>query len=494
MWDLTYRPSRFDQVLGQTNTVELLKAAVRSGHAQQHSFLFYGGYGQGKSTLSRILAKALLCKEPTAEGEPCNKCLNCEQVQDETCPGFQELDAATSGNVATIREIVEQCNIQLPGIKKRVLILDEAHMLSREAQDVLLKPLEEDRLVGIFCTTEQTKIRGTIRSRCQTYQVLPIPDKLLSDHAAKILTEQKVSFEPGAIDLLVSASHGHARDLLNRLEQVAQYGEVTVPAVRNTLGLQTITDVYDILSNIGDPTRVTQKLNQALETIPESQLREHLLEVAMLAYKASLGLSPASSVLYDEEGMSWLQGKSLQPMLALAENLTGNSRQPLLLALLAASGVSFDADKVVIASPVVPSRVAAPTPASAPPQLRLVVAEPEEAPATPAIAAPTVVEDVAPPTPKSSANRPILANYADAQPFSFKPEILAPIDQLGRPESMPRGAKPPSNRASGPLSPVKAVSEHKLLTTTEFRVRFEQLIKGLRNNDDGGTSSYGKHD
>ena len=187
MWDLTYRPNRFDQVLGQTNTVELLKAAVRSGCAQQYSFLFFGGHGQGKSTLSRILAKALLCKAPTPEGEPCNQCVNCAQVQDETCAGFQELDAATSGNVATIREIVEQCNIQLPGIKRRVLILDEAHMLSREAQDALLKPIEEDRLVGIFCTTEQAKIRGTIRSRCQVYQVLPIPDDLLTEHAIRVL-------------------------------------------------------------------------------------------------------------------------------------------------------------------------------------------------------------------------------------------------------------------------------------------------------------------
>ena len=175
MWDTKYRPLKFGDVLGQEGNVQLLKARLSKGSALDTNYIFSGGHGQGKTTLARILARTMLCLDVNKDDpEPCNECDNCVAVLRGSATAYVEQDAASGGTIDNIRSLVEDLPFAVFNAAKRVYVFDEAHRMSRDAQDVLLKPLEEKRMVGIFCTTEPEKIRGPIRSRCEEYAIRKI--------------------------------------------------------------------------------------------------------------------------------------------------------------------------------------------------------------------------------------------------------------------------------------------------------------------------------
>ncbi len=254
MWDVRYRPLRFTDVLGQDGTVQVLRARLLKGTGWDTSYTFSGGFGQGKTTLARILARALLCSKLTSEGDPCNECDNCRNVLNDTSSAFSEMDAASNGTVEVVRGIISDLPFVIPGgIPKRIYLFDECQRMSIGAQDALLKPLEEKQLTAIFCTTEPEKIRGPIRSRCEEYQIRKISREDILKRVEGILALEKVTYEADAVLTVIDYCDGHVRDVLNRLEMVSQLGPVTVDRVRSYLKISAISTYYQILLTLGDP-------------------------------------------------------------------------------------------------------------------------------------------------------------------------------------------------------------------------------------------------
>lgn len=291
MWDTKYRPLKFSDVLGQRGTVQLLQARLRDDSALSKSYIFAGGHGQGKTTLARIMARAMLCRElDKANPEPCNECDNCTEILGETSLAFQERDAASSGTVDHMRALVEELPFAVFGAPKRIHLFDEAHRMSRDAQDILLKPLEEKRFVGIFCTTESEKIRGTIRSRCEEYTIRKVTREDILARMKTILEAEGVSHEDDGVLTVIDYSGGHVRDVLNRLEMVAQMGSITLANVREYLQLAVVSLYYEILLALGTPQKAIELIEKACERVTPQEVADGLAEAAMNSFRMANGM------------------------------------------------------------------------------------------------------------------------------------------------------------------------------------------------------------
>jgi DNA polymerase III subunit gamma/tau len=298
MWDLKYRPKRFADVLGQEAIVRILKGRLAEGSADTISYIFSGGMGLGKTTLSRILGKALLCESLGADFEPCCICSNCLAVDAGSSPAFAERDAASSGTVEHMRALVEELPFAVLGAGKRISLFDEAHRMSRDAQDILLKPIEEKKLVAIFCTTEPEKIRGTIRSRCEHYQIQKVKQEVLLDHLKQVLTNEGVPFEEDAVRIVLEFSAGHVRDILNRLEMVSYLGPVTVASVREHLRLSDVASLYEALLYLDNPDELIRRVDLLHGEFSPQELAERLADAAMNVFRLGSGL-PVTQYNYD---------------------------------------------------------------------------------------------------------------------------------------------------------------------------------------------------
>lgn len=285
MWDTRYRPLVFTDVLGQEGSVRVLRARLAKGEGFNTSYIFAGAHGTGKTTLARILARALLCLQPREDGDPCNECEHCRACLDETMGAFTELDAASQGTAADMRRIVDQLAYDYPGVRKRIFLLDEAHRMSRDAQDVLLKPIEDNRVVILFCTTEYAKIRDTIKSRCEVYEIRKIQKEDIFARVRGILERESVSYEDDAVLTVIDYARGHVRDVLNRLETLAHLGPITMESVRERLDLTMTSVYYDVLLALGDAGRVIELVEQACDRVGPSQVATGIAEAAMNAYR-----------------------------------------------------------------------------------------------------------------------------------------------------------------------------------------------------------------
>lgn len=293
MWDTKHRPLTFADVLGQTGTVQLLKARLKNGTALDTSYIFSGGSGQGKTTLARIFARALLCHNlDKSNPEPCNKCESCLSILNDTSMVFVEQDAASQGNIEQIRRIVDELPFTVMGASKRIYLFDECHRMSKDAQDVLLKPLEERKMLGMFCTTEPEKVRGAIRSRCEEYSIRRVTREDILVRMKRILEAEKVEYEDDAILIVIDFSGGHVRDVVNRLEMIAQVGPVKVSNVREHLNLSTVSTYYEILLNI--PSNLKQALllvDSVCERVTPEEAASGLAEAAMNSFRLANGMS-----------------------------------------------------------------------------------------------------------------------------------------------------------------------------------------------------------
>jgi hypothetical protein len=198
---------------------------------------------------------------------------------------FTELDAASQGTTADMRRIVDHLVYDIPGVPKRIYLLDEAHRMSRDAQDVLLKPIEDKRVVVLFCTTEYGKIRETIKSRCETYEIRKIQKEDILLRAQYILNQESVAFEDEAVLTVIDYARGHVRDVLNRLETIAQLGPITMGAVRERLDLAVVSLYYDILLALGDAPEVIRLVEDACDRVGPVQVATGLAEAAMNAFR-----------------------------------------------------------------------------------------------------------------------------------------------------------------------------------------------------------------
>ena len=236
-----YRPSNFDEVIGQAHVTTTLAREVAGGKVA-HAYLFTGPRGTGKTTTARILAKALNCENRATDGSPCNECLSCVSITEGTSLDVMELDAASHNSVDDIRDIrVSVTTVASSATSKRVFVLDEAHMLSKAAGNALLKTLEEppEHVHFVLATTEPYKLLDTIRSRSQRFDFHPIAIEELAGHLSAIADQEGYQTDAAALIAIARHAGGSARDSLSLLEQVAALGDGTVDAsgVRRALGL-----------------------------------------------------------------------------------------------------------------------------------------------------------------------------------------------------------------------------------------------------------------
>lgn len=227
-----YRPHRFDEVVGHNGVMASVKTAVTSSNPAQ-AFLLTGESGTGKTTTARIMALAVNCAAPE-DGEPCLKCPNCASVLSGGSPDILEMNAADARGIDAIRDMCSNMMFAPMVGKKRVYILDEAHQLTNDAQNTLLKHLEDapSHVILILCSTHPQKIIATVKNRCQkfNFETLNKPDLL--SLVNMVLEAEDVKLPQGAVDAVVEVSHGSPRNALVALQQVLQLKEVTPGDVR----------------------------------------------------------------------------------------------------------------------------------------------------------------------------------------------------------------------------------------------------------------------
>lgn len=284
MWDTKYRPLRFSEVLGQEGPVQVLQSRLRQGTALDTSYIFSGGHGQGKTSLARILARALICQD-LQDAEPCNQCDNCKAILNESSPAFVEMDAASRGTVDNMRGIVDNLAFIVVGAPIRIYLFDEAHRMSKDAQDVLLKPLEDKRMIGIFCTTEPEKLREAIKSRCETHPIRRVLRDEVLGRMRHVLATEKVEYEDDAVLMVIDHCSGHVRDILTKLEMISQLGPVTVDSVRKNLNLTAVSLYYEILLALGDTAKALMLVETVCENVSPEEASAGLAEAAMNSYR-----------------------------------------------------------------------------------------------------------------------------------------------------------------------------------------------------------------
>ena len=240
-----YRPKTFDSVLGQDRVVNVLKNQVKSGNIS-HAYLFSGERGTGKTTCAKIFAKAINCLNPK-DGSPCMECENCKAIEEETTIDVVEMDAASNRRIDDIRNLKDNVIYPPNKLKYKVYIIDEAHMITREAFNALLKIMEEppSHLVFILATTEIEKIPSTILSRVQKYEFNKIDENKIKEQIDYILEDRSITMENEAIRLIIKKANGAMRDALSILDQVLSLEKESykLSEVENLLG---VVDFYDI--------------------------------------------------------------------------------------------------------------------------------------------------------------------------------------------------------------------------------------------------------
>ena len=237
-----YRPQTFDQLIGQEHVERALTNAI-SANRVGHAYLFTGARGTGKTSAARILAKALECQlGPTPT--PCNECDICQSISAGSDVDVLEIDGASNRGIDEIRQLRQNVNIRPSRARFKIYIIDEVHMLTREAFNALLKTLEEppEHVKFIFCTTEPTKIPITILSRCQRFDFAGIDQGAIVKRLAQIVEAEGVSAEPDALALLARRANGSMRDSQSLLEQLLAFGEKRI----------TTTDVHAMLGTAGE--------------------------------------------------------------------------------------------------------------------------------------------------------------------------------------------------------------------------------------------------
>ena len=234
-----YRPQTFEQVVGQGHVVETLKRAVLEGRTS-HAYLFCGPRGTGKTTMARILAKALMCEKGPA-ALPDGTCEQCQLIASGEHPDVIELDAASRTGVDNVREeIISRVNYAPTLGRYKVYIIDEVHMLTTQAFNALLKTLEEppEHVVFIMCTTDPQKILATILSRVQRFDFHAIGNEEMQAHLAFVCKQEGFTYDEAALELIVRHARGGMRDALTTLEQLSVFGagSIDLSAATDFLG------------------------------------------------------------------------------------------------------------------------------------------------------------------------------------------------------------------------------------------------------------------
>jgi DNA polymerase-3 subunit gamma/tau len=237
-----YRPQRFSEFIGQEYIIKTITNALSLGMIS-HAYLFSGPRGSGKTTLARLLAKAINCQNrKEKEFEPCNECFSCKEINEGRAIDIVEIDAASHRGIDEIRELKEGIKFSPTSAKYKVFIIDEAHQLTKEAANALLKTLEEPppRVIFILATTEIQKMIPTIVSRCQRFDFRRLTAREIFQKLSYICQEEKIGIEKDALEIISLNAGGSFRDAESLLDQVISFTgkrKITAEDVKDILGL-----------------------------------------------------------------------------------------------------------------------------------------------------------------------------------------------------------------------------------------------------------------
>ena len=374
--DTTYRPRKYGDVLGQESSVRVLRQLLKEGKGYHQSYVFCGQHGSGKTTMGRILARALLCSAPV-DGEPCDSCESCLAIlQGKQHECFTELDAATKSTKEDMLKITEDIQYSSFSGKRRIYLFDESHRLSKSALDAVLKPMEDcipgtqdKQLVCIFCTTEPEKMQSTIFSRCApAFVIKAVTPEGIADRLAWVCAQEGIAYEHDALVTIAEVTECHIRDALKTLEGVSVLGPVSRTNVTSYLGLGSNDLILDLLDSIGvDQASVVRAASALADSTSPTSAYERLAEASITAYRAHIGVGKIQAH-WPQDRIKALAEKGAQ-LLALSSRFSAPPKRPTSHTLLLDSmalhngvvhGVSSEAVIVSVAkaTPTVVSAVA----------------------------------------------------------------------------------------------------------------------------------------
>jgi DNA polymerase III subunit gamma/tau len=264
-----YRPREWAEVMGQDHIVQTLKHAIAADRVA-HAYLFAGSRGTGKTTLARLLAKAVNCTAPDPTKRPCNECEHCKAVNDNRFMDLIEIDAASNNGVEDVRDLRDKINFSPSQGKYKIYIVDEVHMLSTPAFNALLKTLEEPPPHAIFvlATTEIHKIPATVLSRCQRHEFRRVPVGEIVTNLKMIVGAENLQADDDALIQIARQSAGGMRDAISLLDQLSSTGDrITLALAQTVLGTATSQTVLDVISSINDhdPAHGLETIHKALD-------------------------------------------------------------------------------------------------------------------------------------------------------------------------------------------------------------------------------------
>ncbi len=330
-----FRPQTFSEVVGQSHVAQALKNAIAAGRVA-HAYLFTGARGVGKTSMARILAKALNCPN-VHNAEPCNQCDICQAISGGHDVDVLEIDGASNRRIDDIRLLRSNVGVKPMRAKYKVYIIDEVHMLTNEAFNALLKTLEEPppNVKFIFCTTEPNKVPETILSRCQRFDFASIATQKIAERLHEIAISEGCQVEPAALELVARRAGGSMRDSQSLFDQLLAYGgkSITAEDVHRLLGTASDERLIELAEAIigRQPAQVLELLDQALaggvqlgEFVDQIlEYQRDLMVVAAGSESASLqSVAPSNRPILSEQAQKWGLPTVILALQILAETKT----------------------------------------------------------------------------------------------------------------------------------------------------------------------------
>ncbi|MFN8498220.1 MAG: DNA polymerase III subunit gamma/tau [Anaerolineae bacterium] len=422
-----WRPQTFEDVVGQTHIIQTLRNALAAGRVA-HAYLFAGPRGTGKTTIARILARAVNCTAPSPDERPCGVCHACRSLAEGRSLDLIEIDAASHTSVDNVRDLIEKVQFAPTETRYKVYIIDEVHMLSTSAFNALLKTLEEPPPHALFflATTESHKIPATILSRCQRFSFYRIPLGEMIEHLSHICAEEGFQVESAALEAIARYAQGGMRDAISLLDQMVAFGgeTVTLAQVQAVLGTAADAAVEVLADHIAarDSSAALRVINQAIDGgVDPRQLTAQLLEYLRGLLLIQHGSAALLNVTPEALERMDAQARRIPPAaLVRAIRVFGDAAQaqrgglqPQLPLELAVVEAILDLSHAPTATTPPPPSVRE-TPAAPP---RPSVAVPAATSTPPAL--PVAVEKAAEPTP-------------EAAPREVAPDMAADIEPMGQ--------------------------------------------------------------
>ena len=318
-----YRPSKFEDFAGQKQIVEIIQNAIKNEKVA-HAYLFCGPRGTGKTSMAKMLAKAVNC---TSDNKPCNMCDNCEQANNNNHSDIIELDAASNNGVDQIRDIIEKSKYLPVSGKYKIYIIDEVHMLSSSAFNALLKTLEEPpvHVIFILATTEPHKVLATIVSRCQKYNFSKVSDNEIIKRMKELLDRENIEYTEPALSIIANLSEGGVRDALSLLEQVIATGNsINEEVVTFVFGKRDVNEYIGLILAIvnNDFDNILYITNEIVEKGGDlKKITNDLINVckASMIYNKTKNPQLIKGIEFEEENLEVIEKIDINKLMKIAE-------------------------------------------------------------------------------------------------------------------------------------------------------------------------------